>query len=626
MTDKKITQRAWEAKLQSQQEDLDRREALIASLERKYAVMQAKADEFLKRDERLKVREDRATEIEFKENSLHQLEAELRAAKADTERELAQQKKVSEQLAVRVKEFDEDQRIREAELTQRAKDLDSRDQRLQQRNAESETKIRQEQHRLAEREAELQQLENELKIKKVQLSEEHAQVQRWVLDLRNKEEEHETYEKLMKDMQSADERAKRHIKWQEDAIQRRNAELRIAREDQTAEAAALADLKDRIEKDKKQSEQLVIQAQEQVVAAQKRSHELDKREEALKDRIEACRQEEERVKRIAERVESKEKQVNSELADIAQRKREAEIDLKRASHLRMKSAVQETTNLSAQKKLQQKEKSLNEWDDELDWRETEFVRSIEAAMNLSHEVPSFSPSHVNKAIVDLQLQKMKEQYGTGTRRRVISALQPRNRAQSATNTRATSPLRQKRPATSAGLKGEDSLRVREAELMAQSHRVALQERSITLERDFRFLVGKVIQLQETASTPEKKAELMSQYFTTREQVAIDLALHRDRDLGAEIALRRIVGQCPIANPTPSPVEMVAKMTEWWREMASQLTARDEAILHERVDQLEDAVEILRKKVPQIANNANLGTTKPPTQRRAASAQPASRVR
>lgn len=77
MADKKLAQKQWELRVQQMQEELDTRELMIQSQEKKFMVLQCRADEMLRREELLKFREDRAAQSELRAAELTKMEEEL---------------------------------------------------------------------------------------------------------------------------------------------------------------------------------------------------------------------------------------------------------------------------------------------------------------------------------------------------------------------------------------------------------------------------------------------------------------------------------------------------------------------------------------------------------------------
>lgn len=603
MADKKAAQKAAELRLQQLQDELDTREVFLQAQEKKFAILQARADDFIRREDMLRVREERAAQIELRVEELKKVEDELAARQATIAEDAEAIRRREEVFRFRLDEFSRECSLRSDEFAQRTVLLDLREKKLVQWH-DQEQAAQADRRRLAdEREQDLRQLERELKLRRVQLSEEHSQLQRQVLDVRNKEEEHEQFEKLIKDMQTVDERSRKQIKWMEDDLQRRALELRVAREDFYAESTSLEALREKLEQDKAAIEVKLKQSAAQVASADKITAHLQQWNAQLDDRERACGEWKARLE--AEKLSLAQK--DADLAALREQlvhiQREASIDVKRATHVRQKSGAQQQNNAKVLKKLQARETELSNWDDELDWREAEFARSSEAAMNVTHETPSFAPGFVNRAIVNLQVERMRTQYNAAQQRRAISALQPKNRARSAQSgrQRTHSPIREE-PADVSPASEDASFTQR---VLSASHSLAVQTEVERLERDFRFYIGHVMQMQQAAPSEEAKDELMAKYFAPAERVAVQYALQRERDLGAEFCFRQLVKQSPLDQATANPVESMQRAQRWWHDMKNHIAAREEATLQERMNELGEAVRVLRKRCPQFTQSDRL---------------------
>lgn len=634
---------AWEIKLQQLQEDLERREAFVATQEKRLATLQSRADDINRREMAVAQREDYVAHLEEEFRSVEPKIADLDVR----ERRVTENEQDCEARRVELSDaqlqFAADAEHQRGAIEAAAADLALRRERLDRDIAAHAAQVEADHAALDERTAELSEKAEDVLASRNQASLAQRAADDQLAKVRQREEQVESQDRLVKELLEQDVASRKVIKATEMDLQRRGAQLAVAEQHLTREQRDLAaGQREHAEAVDKYSA-VERSIRERDVQLADRQREMDRRELQLDERAAALEAAEADAARRSKELEAAEARLADAQIEADRRTRSAEIDSKRATLDRERCVERERDNADLRDRLQQWERELHEWMNELSWREGEFASTAHAALNETTQSANgslpVSAAQYNRALVDVQMERVRSQYDAAQKRRAISALHPMQRAarsrpataqgRPADTSRDDEPLVAARPNTPS-----------DAAVMQRSEHLQLEHKVEHLSRAFRSLVATALQPPGEQSAGHEPVPAVFSELSSHESVVVQLALARERDLGAEVCLRAFIAKCPLptsgdttadqhprsrsvspaadvtasqASPgtsqsrrsrppsaapgsRPATADASGRMTsaEWWRRLRHHLDARQDAMLRERLQGLDRAVQILER--------------------------------
>jgi hypothetical protein len=267
---------------------------------------------------------------------------------------------------------------------------------------------------------------------------------------------------------------------------------------------------------------------------------------------------------------------------------------------------------------------LAAWCDELEVRERFFTAAASGVtdradtMNSPQRAASGIPDAdtpvgpaYNKALSQVQMDRARQLYDVGVRRRVTGALHPMSRtrpssaastvimsAKSTSKSRPATPTARRPPSAAPSHVNDGESRANAALVVAQSNALALEDGieqlAVTFKRQLAQLAAR------TGSKPQPGRPLPDSLFdgvalSAQDEAAIRQCAAREHDIIAELRMRSIVAACPYASvheASASPYSDVNPASVWWQQLAVHLATRQEALQLERTTTLQRAVSVL----------------------------------
>jgi hypothetical protein len=631
------TRAGWEIKLQQLQEDLERREAFLTAQEQRIGALQAAADDLHVRESTIKAREQA---IAARETELVQAADEkCRALKAnETYQRLyavleAQRTTFAEEVAaftVTEARFQEGWEAKQAEQAAREAALREHERRL------ATNRDAFERQRAVEDEKRLQALAFTV-ADRVTLAAAQRQLEQQIGSLKAREDAISQAERLNKELAEHDDKTRRMLKTFESDLKRRLAAVTVSTaslvNDQIELDAAAAVLKTDRAALQHQRDELLAQAS----ALHAQSTNVQKQARDVAFEVEALSRREIELRELTSRSEAVEAQAAVSQRHANELLRRAALDGKRLTLERIETDAKEKRVEAQLTELQGWHQQLAEWSDELEWRESQFALMAVSAspQQLAIKGNSVSPTNTfNRAVIAVQMDRVKQQYEAGLRRRASAAMHPLNRSRP-----GSAALSQSAPVFVSNAASSSAVCAPlDADALGVNNVLHRQERAAARAAEFKRLMARLV-----SSTEPEARDRVLEGLPPADEATIRTCLARERDVGAELRLRAFIATCPFndtgsefepktSSPSldasmdrsqatgqpasPTRASRAAQRTDraarWWVDLQQHLQQREEQLLDERITHLDLAIAALRKHgVSSTSQPLVLKSSKPP---------------
>eukprot|EP00756_Hemistasia_phaeocysticola_P051088 Hpha_TRINITY_DN26268_c0_g1::TRINITY_DN26268_c0_g1_i1::g.184729::m.184729 len=408
----------------------------------------------------------------------------------------------------------------------------------------------------------------------------------------------------------------------------------------------------------------IAETAERVAHVARKEEESDERVKMLNERVKIVEGQTAQIEVREREVEERSKELNATAHDLTRRERRVEASTNELQQREMRIVAQEDTQQQMEESLQTRSRELDQRSNRLDSRDDELtskfeelkqaqqrLRDVRAKVQDRHDAlqlrereladwmkemeqreryiraneeqrnqptaagvvqeetsdgPKVPAHRFGKAVVEVQIRRLKDQYVAGRMRAQRRGQSPLGRLtlpNEATPKTPKSTRRSKRGGSTSAEEGPAKDLGEEALEAAEIADLSAKVRSAS--KDFRRTLAKTRAFDDKEDDASAEKQRQLSFFDFSDRLCINNAHLLEAHLDQQQSLVRHLRRCPLESRErhTDDKQMVGKMVRWWSEIRTWLRQLLLRTLRERFSQLIDALEVLQSKseeLPQLA--------------------------